>query len=848
MTLSGFVVPPAAFDATLGVVAYEGENMLTGDAISFNGTALTTPLNPADNFFNASRTLFGAAVSNTGDLPKLSGAPGSYSNLDMDVIDVKARIMGGQTSATIAATSTMAGLVYDLYVLSAFVTSISTLLPDYTRTTKEVIDVNAGVAAPGDVLEYRIVATNDGSDASVNTVLKDALPMGVTFVPGSLKIESGPNMGTKTDKGGDDQATYDESTRTVTVNLGTGATATMGGEIAIAGSTEVRFQVTIDEATRGDIENQGVISAAGKQGAKAAETPTDSDLMVDGPGKTTIFVEECEDDKQCKAPKLHCDIAVMPRECVVCANSAQCTDPKTPDCDPMTKTCVCTKGPGNCVDMDMDGSSDGAEEEIGTDPKDADTDDDGVIDGSEIGPTEDSDMDGVINALDPDSDNDGLPDGLEQGLGCNHMATDKAKGACRPDADGGATKTNPVKRDTDDGGATDGSEDWNLNGAIDPGETDPTTGHGADDAMVVDTDDDDLGDKLEEEINSNPMDADTDEDGVMDGREADPTLDGDRDGAISVLDVDSDNDALFDGTELGLNCMGRDTDLSKGHCRPDADNGATRTSPTDPDTDNGGVRDGSEDVNLDGAVNNGEKNPIKGQNADDAGTADSDMDGLSDALEDALRTNKNDADSDDDGLPDGEEANPSDDHDGDMAINALDPDSDADMLFDGTELGKGCSNPGTDGSKMQCRADADNGATKTSPILKDTDFGGILDGREDRSHDGARTPDETNPLDPSDDAECETDMDCGDSVSGKICVMGACQPGCRGMDGNGCAEGERCTSVNGEAGMCVPIVKPYFGGGGCKCGVALMERDGWPSAGVVLGALLFATRRRRRQR
>jgi len=132
------------------------------------------------------------------------------------------------------------------------------------------------------------------------------------------------------------------------------------------------------------------------------------------------------------------------------------------------------------------------------------------------------------------------------------------------------------------------------------------------------------------------------------------------------------------------------------------------------------------------------------------------------------------------------------------------------------------------------------------PILIDTDFGGIADGKEDRSHDGVRTPDETDPLDPADDAECETDMDCGAADSGRICIMGACAPGCRGMDGNSCAEGERCTSVNGETGMCVPIVKPLFGGGGCKCGVALMERDGWPSAGIVLGALLYATRRRRR--
>ncbi|HMI91605.1 MAG TPA: hypothetical protein VK509_09600, partial [Polyangiales bacterium] len=755
---------------------------------------------------------------------------------------------GGNTSATIAASSFRASVLdpYDLYVLSAFVTSISTLLPDFTLTTKAVVDLNAGVAAPGDVLEYRIVAHNDGSDDGVGVTLTDELPAGVTFVPGSLTILSGPNMGDKTEAAGDDQAEYDGASRTVTVRLGTGASGTAGGAIAVGESSEVRFQVTIDADTRGDVSNQGVITAAGKQGAPVVDIQTDSDATVDGRGPTTIFVEECEDDKQCKPPKGHCDVAKKPRQCVGCANSAQCDDPLVPDCDLTTGTCVCEKGPGNCVDTDMDDISDGAEDKLGTDPKDADTDDDGVIDGHEVGPAEDNDGDGTINALDPDSDNDGLPDGLELGLSCDHVGTDKAKMHCRADADRGATKTSPVDRDTDDGGATDGSEDFNLNGAIDTGETDPTTGHGADDATVVDTDDDDLGDKLEEELNSNPNDADTDEDGVIDGEEADPTIDSDLDGAINVLDVDSDNDALFDGTELGKNCMGRDTDASKMHCRPDADGGATKTSPTHADTDGGGVRDGSEDVNLDGAVNNGEKNPNKGQQADDAGTGDADMDGLSDALEDALRTGRNDADSDDDGLPDGEEANPSDDHDADGMINALDSDSDADMLFDGTELGKGCNQPATDNGRMQCRADADNGATKTSPILPDTDFGGIADGKEDRNHDGAKGPDETDPLDPSDDAECELDMDCGAADSGMICVDGACAPGCRGMNGNGCAEGQRCTSVSGEAGMCVPIVKPYFGGGGCKCGVSIADREQLPSAGLVLLSLWLATRRRKR--
>lgn len=838
VTLSGFIVPPAAFDATLGVVAYEGEDQFTGDRLSFNGVDLSNAANPADNFFNASRSRLGMPVSNDGDLPRLSGAARSYSNVDLDVIDVTARIAGGDTSATIEASSSL-----DIFVLSAFVTSISTLLPDFTTTTKSVVDVNGGVAAPGDVLEYTIIATNTGSDAAVGVTLRDELPDGVTFVPGSIRVTSGPNMGDKTDASGDDQGTFDAASNTLTVRLGMGATASAGGSLAIGASTEVHFQVTVDEDTRGEVSNQGVIIAAGEQGAAEAETETDSDTDVDGQGPTTITVEECDTDEQCKAPTPFCDVSKMPRECVGCANSGQCDDPAIPDCNLDTGTCECASGPNTCVDSDDDGISDGAEDDLGTDPQDADTDDDGVLDGDELGPDQDTDGDGVINALDPDSDNDGLPDGVELGLACDHPDTDRSRGRCIPDADGGATVTNPLDRDTDGGGASDGSEDWSLDGKIDPGETDPTAGHGADDSMVVDDDSDGLGNDLEETLGSDPQDADTDEDGVIDGEEADPALDGDGDLLISLLDVDSDNDGLFDGTELGKGCSNPATDASLGHCRADADMGATKTSPVNADTDAGGVRDGSEDFNLNGAIDAGETDPTAGHGADDTTLTDMDGDGLSDELENAIGTDPSDADSDDDGLPDGEEANPTDDHDRDGTINALDPDSDGDGLFDGTELGKDCSSPAIDASRMLCIPDADNGATKTSPVNEDTDSGGISDGVEDRDHDGVIDVDETDPNDLSDDAECEVDSDCGDMSSGRVCIDGACAPGCRGMDGNGCPEGQMCTSTGSEAGVCEEYER--YAGGGCACRVDEREDPSFGSATLILMALAFATRRRR---
>lgn len=462
---------------------------------------------------------------------------------------------------------------------------------------------------------------------------------------------------------------------------------------------------------------------------------------------------------------------------------------------------------GGLLDSDGDGLPDVVERAIGTDPFDADSDDDGVPDGAEVLYDQDSDGDGLINALDPDSDNDGLFDGTELGLGCGNPGTDLQRHRCIADTDP-TTKTNPLSLDTDKGGLKDGSEDFNLNGRVDPGETDPTAGHGADDASVVDTDHDGLSDGLEKFLGSDPNDADSDDDGVVDGAEPNPSDDADRDGLIDVLDADSDNDALFDGTELGLDCSNSATNVARGRCRADADQGATKTSALLWDTDHGGASDGSEDPNLNGRVDPDEQDPTVGHADDDDDVVDTDGDGLSDALEKTLGSNPNDADSDDDGLPDGKEANPGIDQDGDGKIDILDPDSDGDGLFDGTETGLDCSAPATNASQHVCIADADPGTT-TGVLNPDTDHGGIQDGAEDGNHNGKIDPGEGDPNDRSDDKSCQVDTDCGERDSGKVCVNLSCGTGCRGQGGNGCPAGQVCSSTTDEVGFC----KPVSGGG-----------------------------------
>ncbi|MFP2929144.1 Ig-like domain-containing protein, partial [Pyxidicoccus sp. 3LG] len=190
-------------------------------------------------------------------------------------------------------------------------------------------------------------------------------------------------------------------------------------------------------------------------------------------------------------------------------------------------------GADDTDDTDGDGVDDETEIELGMDPTDPDTDDDGVIDGTD-GIT-DTDGDGIVDARDPDSDNDGVLDGTETGVTRETAppGTDLDSPNFRPDDDP-STTTDPKRADTDGDGLTDGAEDADHNGRVSATETDPRD---------ADTDDDDLNDGVEVQGSNatNPLDADSDDDGLNDGRE------------------DANHNGSFDNAETDPN--NRDTDL-----------------------------------------------------------------------------------------------------------------------------------------------------------------------------------------------------------------------------------------------------------------------------------------------
>ncbi len=333
VSISGFQVPNSGYDAKLGVMAFEGDTAWSGDALVFEGSTLADEVNPADDFFNGSRSFLGHPVSVAGDLPQMDGLPNSMSGFDLDVVDVTAHLSPGQTSATMQATSSG-----DTYVLGAFATSIATFEPNFGASAKTFVNLSGSAVAAGNIIEYTIVTANTGNDDALEVVLTDRLPVGITYLAGSLRISAGSGAGPLTDAAGDDQGDYDGTTRTLTVRLGEGATARSGGVMAIGATATVTFRATLDSGTTGTVANQARIAARGRKGNPVTEYPSGNGST---PGVPTTFpIAECVTSAVCAPPRPVCN--PVTQLCVGCLSDA--------DCGTIVSGRVCDVAAALCVD------------------------------------------------------------------------------------------------------------------------------------------------------------------------------------------------------------------------------------------------------------------------------------------------------------------------------------------------------------------------------------------------------------------------------------------------------------------------------------------------------------------
>ena len=116
---------------------------------------------------------------------------------------------------------------------------------------------------------------NTGADNATGFVMRDPIPGGATYVPGSLRVTAGPQAGASpTDAADGDTAEFDSAANQVVFRLGSGAAARSGGSVATGETDTVTFDVRIDAS---DMNGQQIVNQAGASfSGRASGTATTS--------------------------------------------------------------------------------------------------------------------------------------------------------------------------------------------------------------------------------------------------------------------------------------------------------------------------------------------------------------------------------------------------------------------------------------------------------------------------------------------------------------------------------------------------------------------------------------------
>ena len=306
-TASGLLTPTTGvYSAYAGMVAYEGDQGISGDSFQITNTStnVTTTIgdtqNLPSNFFNSSISNLGARI--TAKNPDYVNQLG----FDIDTVSIATpnTVLGnGATSVRLTFNSTQ-----DLYYPGVLTFAVDVFRPQVEgNITKTVADPNGGSVNPGDVLEYTITVSNTGNDGASNNILRDTIPSNTTYVAGSLQVTAGANTGVKTDGTGDDQAEFD-GTRVV-FRLGTGANSSGGGVINPGEFTTLKFKVKVNAATADGtvIPNQAVVNYTASTLGDAFTSYSDGDPNVAGTQTTdaTVIVPPVPSvklEKDCTSP------------------------------------------------------------------------------------------------------------------------------------------------------------------------------------------------------------------------------------------------------------------------------------------------------------------------------------------------------------------------------------------------------------------------------------------------------------------------------------------------------------------------------------------------------------------
>lgn len=192
-TITGFLTPPVLpISGKIFVSSGEGDAVLGGDQMLFGATtssltALSGPNNPVNNFF-------ASQINDDNGILKTSGTFGTRNanafagtntsacrqGWDITAVDVSNNLTTNQNTAAIRLTTNQ-----DLYVPNALALQIDSLGANLVATKS----VDKSFAEIGEEIEYTITVQNNGSLQATNATFVDAIPFGLTLVPGSITVD-----------------------------------------------------------------------------------------------------------------------------------------------------------------------------------------------------------------------------------------------------------------------------------------------------------------------------------------------------------------------------------------------------------------------------------------------------------------------------------------------------------------------------------------------------------------------------------------------------------------------------------------------------------------------------------
>ncbi|MEE2787936.1 MAG: hypothetical protein VX589_11405 [Myxococcota bacterium] len=187
LTPSGFTAPPNP-EADIALMVLEGDANIVGDGVSVNLARLSDACNPAQNMFNS--------TVNTGRSDGQCRM--DVTGVDLDRFTVPNAIDEGDESAQVSLSFSAGGIPgltpTEQLFTNWMVVVFDHLLPNFdaVKPEKEADPPHGSTVNPGDPIQYMIKVTNRGEVAATNVLLRDAVPRGTTYVPGSAQLDAQP--------------------------------------------------------------------------------------------------------------------------------------------------------------------------------------------------------------------------------------------------------------------------------------------------------------------------------------------------------------------------------------------------------------------------------------------------------------------------------------------------------------------------------------------------------------------------------------------------------------------------------------------------------------------------------